>query len=441
MLTIKLPYTCNDDLFYSTLNELRLTQSAFIRSAYQLFHQGLNQYQVQQDKELQNKFSLGSWFKQCALMEAKATQTRNKENKVIFGGAKNFELRLKNKISADQWKSSRLSNLISQGEASKCGNRHFTLDIEETNSIIFKPQKGVKFNLILPKLKRNFLTKLLSLEKSTKLKIQPYQISLNEKYIFISFEEAKVIKPLTEVIENRYLGIDLNPTSVGLSIIENNPDQTIKVIHTQEFLLNKIFNKIKSLNVASSDPKFKHLNNKLNFETIEISKEIVNLALQFNCKRIFIEDLNFKDKTCENKGLNRHNKNLWKRGKITQNLQKRCYLNSLTFYEVSPQWSSVIGNLMYPYTDPINASIEIARRGAQVIFEKTKSKRKFYPLFSVDILKDQWKEYFKEFKSWKEIFSSLKNSKLKYRVLPDELNIKVFSLNCKQSLVFYHTCT
>ena len=129
MLTIKLPYKCQDELFYSTLNELRLTQSAFMRSAYQLFHQGLNQYQVQQDKDLQNKFSLGSWFKQCALMEAKAIQTRNKENKVIFGGAKNFELRLKNKISANQWKSLRLSNLICQREASMKGNRHFTLNI------------------------------------------------------------------------------------------------------------------------------------------------------------------------------------------------------------------------------------------------------------------------------------------------------------------------
>jgi len=441
MITIKLPYTCKDDLFYSTLNELRLNQSAYIRSSYQLFHQGLNQYQVQQDKELQNKFSLGSWFKQCALMEAKAIQTRNKDNKVIFGGAKNFNLRLKNKITKEQWKSLRLSNLICQGEATMKGNRHFTLDVEENNSIIFKPLRGEKFNLTLPKLKRNFLNKLISIEKSSKLKIQPFQISLNEKYIFISFDEPKIIKPLNNVIENRYLGIDLNPTSVGLSIIESNEKQEVKVIHTQEFLLNKIFNKIKSLKVSSSDEKFKHLNNKLNFETIEISKEIVNLALQFNCKGIFIEDLNFKDKTLGNKGRNRHNKNLWKRYKITQNLQKRCYLNSLTFYEVSPQYSSVIGNLMYPYTDPINASIEIGRRGAQVIFEKTKSKRKFYPQFSIDILKDQWKEYFKEFKSWKEIFSELKNSKLKYRVLPDELNIKVFSLNCKQSLVFYHTCT
>lgn len=176
-------------------------------------------------------------------------------------------------------------------------------------------------------------------------------------------------------------------------------------------------------------------------EILALPHYIYDIEKAFDCKGIFIEDLKFKDKTCGNKGLNRHNKNLWKRGKIKQNLQKRCYLNSLTFYEVSPQWSSVIGNLMYPYTDPINASIEIARRGAQVIFEKTKSKRKFYPLFSVDILKDQWKEYFKEFKSWKEIFSEIKNSKLKYRVLPDELNIKVFSLNCKQSLVFYHTCT
>ena len=105
-------------------------------------------------------------------------------------------------------------------------------------------------------------------------------------------------------------------------------------------------------------------------------------------------------------------------------------------------YSSVIGNLMYNYTDPINASIEIARRGAQVIFEKEKTKRKFYPEFKISSLKYQWKEQFSECKDWKAIFLQIKNSKMKYRVsLPIEQIGRVFSLNCVKSYTFYHNCS
>ena len=66
---------------------------------------------------------------------------------------------------------------------------------------------------------------------------------------------------------------------------------------------------------------------------------------------------------------------------------------------------------MNDYTDSINASIEIARRGFEIIIKK--NKKGFYP----DLLvKHQWKEMATKYKNWIEFFIQIKNSKLKYRV-------------------------
>ena len=91
-------------------------------------------------------------------------------------------------------------------------------------------------------------------------------------------------------------------------------------------------------------------------------------------------------------------------------------------------------------TNPINASIEIARRGAQVIFEKDKKHRKFYPNYTISLLKDQWKEHFRDCLDWKQVFNKLKNLGLKYRVSAVDINIgKVFQLNSLKSRIVYIT--
>lgn len=79
-----------------------------------------------------------------------------------------------------------------------------------------------------------------------------------------------------------------------------------------------------------------------------------------------------------------------------------------------PYYSSYIGNIQYDYFDPINSSIEIGRRGYETMILKNKQ---FYPPY---LLKDgliyQWKEHIKSITGWKELFSIIKNLKLRYRV-------------------------
>ena len=101
MITIKLPYKCQDETFNTSLNDLRRVQSSFVRSAYQLFQSGQSQFEVQKDNTLSSKFELGSWFRQSGLMLAKSIHTRNKDEKVIFGGKINLLKRAQGKLSKE----------------------------------------------------------------------------------------------------------------------------------------------------------------------------------------------------------------------------------------------------------------------------------------------------------------------------------------------------
>ena len=154
--------------------------------------------------------------------------------------------------------------------------------------------------------------------------------------------------------------------------MENN-----EVIHAREFSLKPIFNKFLSLNISSSSKESKYYQNKLKFETFEISKSISLIAKQFNCKNVFIEDLNFKQKlSAEQKRNhlgNRKCKNLWKRELFVSNLTKRLNIDGIRLYSVNPAYSSFIGNLQYDYTDAANASIEVARRGFEYRVKKNKN--------------------------------------------------------------------
>ena len=99
-------------------------------------------------------------------------------------------------------------------------------------------------------------------------------------------------------------------------------------------------------------------------------------------------------------------------------------------------YTSIIGNLQHDSFDPVNASIEIGRRGMEVIILKTKA---FYPkMWIKDSFQEQWKQTEKESPMvWNEMFTWLKNLKVKYRVPLNKLinNFKVFSMNSKKSNV------
>jgi IS605 OrfB family transposase len=428
--TIKLPYKTTEDL-----TSIIKQYSNVVRYSYNRFLEGKTEKDIRElSKSMNSVDLLNSWLIQCGIKDGKALQTRFKNEKVIFGGKYNLINKLKNKITKDEFSLKRLSPINIQGEELKQGNRSFKLDFIENNQIIFKINKNKHIELKLPNLRNNIKKELFKLQQLNEVKQNhkgyTYSIRFDLNNIYISFEEFKTDE-VSNLNENRYIGIDLNPDTIGISVLEND-----KVIHTQEFSLKPIFSKILSEKLSSKSDRMKYFQNKLKFETFEISKSISLIAKQFNCKSVFIEDLHFKGSS-EIKISNRKNKNLWKRELFISNLTKRLNILGIKLYLVNPAYSSFIGNLQNDYTDAINASIEIARRGYEYRIKKNKTG--FYPNL---LVKHQWKEMATKYTDWKKFFIEVKNLKLKYRVSLDEVkhSFKVFQQNStSKSMVLNYT--
>ena len=234
--------------------------------------------------------------------------------------------------------------------------------------------------------------------------------------------------------ENRILGIDQNPNYLGLSIIEFDEKDDFKVLHKRVFDLSKL---TKKSGKASDDVKSKYLVNKRKFETINLAYEIDKLVKIWNVGKIAIEDLCFENKL-KGKERNRLCKNSWDRCLFENKLKMLSKFHGYEVVEVNAAYSSIVGNIIYgneKCPDMVAASIEIARRGYKK-FEK----RWFYPSFrkSLNLMNEQWKQTSLDIsaKDWKDIFSLIKESELKYRIPLDRCKPdKVLSLNCLRSKI------
>ena len=447
MITIKLPYTCDYKDFYLILEELRKEFNIIAKSSYNRFKDQLTEKDTRKycKEKLNNISNLDSWLLQCAVLEGKAIFNKNKENKVIFGSKNNLVNYLKHKISKEEYLNKKLLPLSIQGEQTKQGNRKFCLDIIDNNSIVLKLKRDVRYILKLPKLRKNYKDLLFKLEELNNLKNgktgYTYSVKLDNKNIYVSFEEFIGNENIISLNKERYIGIDLNPENIGLSIKEGE-----KIIFCEEVSFKNITDQILNLNKSSNSKDFRYLNNKLNSEIYNISKRIANLVKNYNCANVFTEQLSFKNSIVNkyNKIGNRKCKNLWKRNIFINNLKKRLNISNIKVYEINPCYSSFIGNLQYNYLDSINASLEIGRRGYEIIIKKNKNG--FYPniLKLKEELKHQWKEMINldNFKNWKELFLFIKNLKLRYRVslndLEKTISYKVLRLNSKKSHILLY---
>ena len=216
--------------------------------------------------------------------------------------------------------------------------------------------------------------------------------------------------------------IDLNPNYIGFSVKDED-----KIIHTELISLSNLTGK----NINS---------NKLDHETKEIFHYIGKKLKFLKCEYVFLEDLNFKNgNKKKGKNFNRLTINQWNRN-TPFNILSKYFKNKL--FKVNAAYSSTIGNCLYEYPDPISASIEIGRRGFEVIILKKKDKEgnsSFYPEFDLNIMREEIRNQTTHLglNNWKELHTFLKNSKLMYRVsLP---NIEFFrQFKCLQSKILLY---
>jgi IS605 OrfB family transposase len=408
--------------FNKFLPKLRKQYTSIFHYAYNRLYDGKSKLEIYHLCKLLNNIELiKSKMIEYTIDDAYDCYDKFRDKRITFGSKLLFKRKCKGLITNEEWKEKRLKRLYTQGETFKYGNRYFDLDFYN-NQIIFKYDRN-NYYILDVKPSKNQLKELIKLQELCENKQSKYTISLGENDICISFEEIKSEEKIN-YIENRFIGIDLNPSCIGISILEYK--DKLEILKTYSFDFKNITDKILREN--------KNLNNKLNYEILEISKRISNISKQFKCKFIFIEDLEFKDYTKYN---NRLLNNLWKRNMFIDNLQKRCNINNQKLFKVNPAYTSFIGNCMYDYVDPINASIEIGRRGFECIILKNK---KFYPTFYLkESLKHQWKETVNDIiNNWRELFNLIKNSKLSYRISLNECNYSFDVFRKKSRMVDYY---
>ena len=449
MQVLKIKYkTDNLDLIKDYMKQYSSCQ----HYVYNRIQEGLSQKQIKQNiKSLNNLNLLDSWFIQCSFYDIP------NKSKVIFGGKRNYFQRLKGLISKDDYKLKRLTPLYSIGEIvnkSVKANRKFNIE-SDLQTIIFKPnrQTQIQLNLIGVGNRLNILKKLYLKQEQHQIKIA-YKLDL--EYIYICFEETDIVNIEYQQIKNRVMSIDMNPNYIGWSIIDWTTESEFNIIKSGLISIKKLNDydqSLKNKGFSSDSKERKYISNKRNYETLQISKNLINKAIYYRCQIFSIEDLNIKSQDGgKGKRFNKLVNNSWCRNKLVNNLIKRCNIFGIKFIQVKPEYSSFIGNFLFRQfnlPDPILASIEISRRGYEFYnqyISKVKEIKKNIIQPKIGQFRNFWVKSLEEFNlkdNWldfRQLYQFFKKSKLKYRLSIDQFNLqfsRVFSGKSQLSVYNY----
>ena len=448
MQTLKIPYQTDQENL-SLIKEYQKQYSSCLHFMYNRVKDGLSETEIKHI-QINNINLLDSWFKQSCVKEAK--QIFQKSSKVIFGGKLNFFNRLKGNITREQFKNNKLSALYSIGTRSNPGipgNQKFNLTSDL--NIIFKPNRKQKLELQL-KYHNKHLLKLLYLNQETRKFSLTYK--LDQKFVYITFDETQMNNQINlDKIQNRVLGIDMNPNYIGWSIVDWKSESEFKIIKSGIYSIKELNDKdfnFKGKGFDSGSKERQYISNKRNYETIQIVKNIVDKAIYYKCQIISIEDLNIKSSDKElGKHYNKLVNNSWNRNQFVNNLQKRCNIFNIKLLKVKPEYSSFIGNFLYrslQKPDMVLASIELGRRGYEfynqyIIKSKQQKKNIVQPdikLFNEFYIKslEEFNIKGEQFKNLIEIYYFLKKSKCKYRLSIVQFNLKSNIQFSRKSLIY-----
>lgn len=446
-VTLKIKYTVAKDDFNIILKYIK-NYNSVLRFTYNRLTEGIKSTKdltVEQHR-MSNVFTQSHLFN-SAQYNAKAVYQLNKDNKGIFGGKKLFLERVNNKISKEEFQLKRLAPLYSVGESMYRGNRLFKI-IDE-NNILFKPCRDVKINLNLNSSGSNYKKKLRQLIKLQDTKQIPISYKLDLEYIYIIFDNSRIESNFYKTKKNRVISVDMNPNYLGYSVVDWKSESEYHIIDKGVFDISLINEKENALKCSSDDKRKLYIKNKRDYEIIKIAHTLFDLAKHYKCEVFAVEELNMKTKDL-NKGkkLNKLINNQWNRNKFVAVLKKLVNSSSTVLINVKPEYSSILGNLIYReehLPDMILSSIEIGRRGIEfqnqyLLNIKECKKNIIQPDF--ELVKERISKSLEElnvqsqFQNFQELYSILKKSKVKYRFLLENSNIsRVFRKNYKKSYV------
>ena len=400
-------------------------------------------------KNLNNIMLIKSHLKNSAIYKAKEMIATGTERSVIFGGKTNFIKRCLNKISKEEFLKKRFLPIYSVGEANYKGNRLF--EIKDKTEILFKPDKNNHIILNLKDIGKNRMKMLNVLKELQFTKTVPITYSLDTEYVYISVDNSVFEKHVYRTIKNRVIAIDINPEFIGWSITDWS-DTNYKIVASGLISLQPLNNKHKALRLSSDDKNNIYFNNKRKHEVIHIAKQLFMLCKHYRCETFAMENLDMKSGATGYKHINRLINNLWCRNLLTHQIKKHILCNPAIFITVQPQYSSIIGNIVYRgerLPDPILASIELGRRGfeygTQYIYKRRQIKKTvilpdFNSVRTRIALSLEELGICGHVKNWTELFSAVKKSGMKYRFpLAECLSASHFSKFYKQKMLIMYS--
>lgn len=467
LITLKIKYSCKSDEDSLIIQNYIKNYNNALRFTYnrKVDNPSITDVELNILQKGMNNVFLGCWFLSSARAEVKemlkSIDELNKINDeehqvdkkhIIFGSKKLFIDRCKGLVSREEYLVERQHPLYSVGECEQKGNRHFR--IISDNVIIFQPNRKTHIELCagsINKKHKSYISKLIELQNS---KLIPITYKLDTNYVYITFDlnhikEYKEYKP----IKNRVFAIDMNPNYIGYSVVDWKDETNYNVISSGVFSLKPLNDKRNSLHISSSDDKHSYFANKRKYEVIEIAHQLVKLCKHFKCELFSLEKLSMKSSDKERgKRFNRLVNNQWCRSVFAQQIEKMTKAMHIHLIKVNPEYSSFVGNILYRkenLPDPVLSSIEIGRRAYEFnlqycVNSKSHKKNIVFPDFDLNKATIQKSleelEYCGQVKSWIDLYSEMKKSKFKYRLLLDDLpSSRVSSINYKKRRMILYT--
>ena len=398
--------------------------NSIVRYSFNRFQEQVEFKDIYQD--CISKFSVGSYFINCAIRDAKSLYSKFENKHIIFGGKYNLISYLRGNKSKEQYQLDKLRPIILEGEACKKGNRYFNFHFED-DYVTYKKSRNEHYDIYFKNISKKYKKELLKIQELANQKKLTVTVKLDstKQKLSIVYDESSLSEcHYKDLKEKRIIGIDLNPNYIGLSILEFDKydSEKFEVLHKRVFDLTNLTKKEIS-------------KNKRHHELIHICHQIDKLVNVLKCNRICIEDLCIESRdNCRGRNLNRLCNNVWNRNLVVNKLKMLANMHGYFLTEINPAYSSFIGNMLYgdeTTPDMIAASIEIARRAYNKF-----NKGHFYPKFSIEALDEQWKQTLSRAEDWKEAFYKIKELGTMYRFqLSDCIRNAVFRISYKKKKI------
>lgn len=245
MQGIRIPYE-TDEAGAKLIAEIRRIQSCGIRTAYAnaLLPDGSKLPEKDVRKIVKSRFSkLGiadSWTLHCATRIGMTKRKLRPDGDVVFGGRAQLERRRNGLISNEQWRAARLSPFVSYGDRQKpFGNQNVQLvdelmlvvkigrkegggrtgrTVTDKAALKLQPMRGRHGEIV-----RQVVALCANPDQKDRINVT---FSIDETHVTIIVDPADLPKhperrSPVPAVEGRALGIDLNPSWIGMAVAEN----------------------------------------------------------------------------------------------------------------------------------------------------------------------------------------------------------------------------